>query len=41
MVAGRFPVTFKSARIMEIAMNTGLVVRGFPVELVHIQLSSR
>ena len=32
MAPGRFRVTFKSARKMEISMNTCLVVRGFPVE---------
>ena len=36
MAPGRFRVTFKSARKMEIAKNSGLVVRGFPVEFKSV-----
>ena len=36
MPPGRSRVTFKSARKMEIAMNTGLIVRGFPVEFKSV-----
>ena len=36
MAPGRFRVTFKSARKMEIAMNSGLVVRGHPVEFKSV-----
>ena len=36
MATGRIYVTFKSARIMEIGMNTGLVFRGFPVEFKSV-----
>ena len=32
MAPGRFRVTFKSSRKMEIAEHTGLTVGGFPVE---------
>ena len=32
MAPGRFRVTFKSTRKMEVALNTGLVVRGLPIE---------
>ena len=36
MAPGRFRVTFKSARKMEIAMNAGLIVRGYPVEFKSV-----
>ena len=36
MAPGRFRVTFKSARKMEIAMNTRLIVRAFPVEFKSV-----
>ena len=36
IAAGRFRVTFKSARKMEIAMHGGLIVRGFPVEFKSV-----
>ena len=36
MAPGRFRVTFKSARKMEIAMNADLIVCGFPVEFKSV-----
>ena len=36
MAPGRFRVTFKSARKMEIAKNSGLIVRGYPVEFKSV-----
>ena len=36
MAPGRFRVTFKSARKMEIAQNSGLIVRGYPVEFKSV-----
>ena len=36
MAPGQFHVTFKSARKMESRMNTGLIVRGYPVEFKSV-----
>ena len=36
MAPGSFRVTFKSARKMEIAMNAGLIVRGFALEFKSV-----
>ena len=36
MAPGRFRVTFKSARKTEIAKNSGLIVRGYPVEFKSV-----
>ena len=36
MAPERFPVTFKSSRKMEVAQNSGLLVRGLPVDFVPV-----
>ena len=36
MAPGRFRVTFKSARKMEISVNAGLILRGYPVEFKSV-----
>ena len=36
MAPGRFRVTFKSSRKMEVAENSGLLVRGLPVDFVPV-----
>ena len=36
MAPGRFRVTFKSTRKMDVALNTGLFVRRFPIEFKSV-----